>query len=123
MAGTMRMTVFERRREIGMLRASGWLPGEVGRLFLLEALAIGLVGSVLGCLAGGGIALALQVHPVSYEAALANFDIPAFSFTCDLRGGDLLLSFVAGLSTALLAAFAPARAAARMPLLSALSER
>ena len=48
MLNTMIMTVFERTREIGVLRALGWRRRRVLALILGEALALGLAGAVLG---------------------------------------------------------------------------
>lgn len=56
---TMFMNVAERVREIGTLRALGWSRGMVMASLLREGLALGLLGTVLGLLAGVGGALAL----------------------------------------------------------------
>ncbi len=55
MMNTMIMTVFERTREIGTLRALGWRRGQVLRMILGEALALSTVGAALGI--GMGIGL------------------------------------------------------------------
>ena len=123
LAGTMRVTVFERKREIGMLRASGWLRGEIGTLFLFEAMLLGIAGSLFGGLVGGAAALALHANPIGFGDSFASLDIPSFSLTCELSAPDLLWSLLAGFLTSLFAGILPARAAARMPILSALSER
>jgi len=123
MAGTMRVTVFERKREIGMLRASGWMRKEILRLFLLEALVIGIVGSVAGCLVGSVASLALAANPIEFGASMANLDIPSFALASDLQPSDVVWSLFAGLLTAILAGILPARNGARMPILSAMSER
>jgi putative ABC transport system permease protein len=47
-ANTMAMSVFERTREIGILRAIGWTSWRVLLLIQFEALILGLVGGVLG---------------------------------------------------------------------------
>ncbi len=49
---TMLMTVSERTREIGTLRAVGWSRGQVLRLILTEGVVISVVGGVLGLLMG-----------------------------------------------------------------------
>ena len=123
MAGTMRVTVWERKREIGMLRASGWFRNEITALFLLEALLIGVAGSALGCLLGGAAASLLESNPVHFAAGMADLDIPNFMLTADLEPADALISLAAGLLTALFAGIMPALSGARMPILAALSER
>lgn len=50
MLNTMLMSVLERTRELGILRAIGWTRGRVVRLILGESLVIGLAGSVVGAL-------------------------------------------------------------------------
>jgi putative ABC transport system permease protein len=52
---TMTMSVFERTREIGILRAVGWGPGRVVRLVLSEALLLSLAGAAIGV--AGAVAL------------------------------------------------------------------
>jgi putative ABC transport system permease protein len=56
---TLAMTVVERTREIGTLRALGTLPSQVIRNFLLEAAVIGVSGTVLGMLLAGSITVFL----------------------------------------------------------------
>jgi ABC-type antimicrobial peptide transport system permease subunit len=48
MMNTMLMTVLERTREIGVLRALGWRQGKILSLILKEALALGLLSAVVG---------------------------------------------------------------------------
>ena len=48
----MSMAVLERRREIGILRAIGARKRDISRLFLLEALSIGLIGGIVGIAVG-----------------------------------------------------------------------
>jgi putative ABC transport system permease protein len=51
-ANTMIMAVFERTREIGILKALGASSGDIRRLFMIEAGFIGLLGGVMGLLLG-----------------------------------------------------------------------
>jgi putative ABC transport system permease protein len=48
----MAMSVFERTREIGILRALGWRRSRIVRLILLEASILGLAGGLMGLAAG-----------------------------------------------------------------------
>ena len=52
-ANTMAMSVFERTREIGILRALGWKGRHVILLILTEAACAGLAGGLLGISRGG----------------------------------------------------------------------
>lgn len=63
MMNTMLMSVFERTREIGVLRALGWRRGRVMRMILGEALLICLVGGVVGAIIGAALVLALNQIP------------------------------------------------------------
>jgi putative ABC transport system permease protein len=64
-ANTMAMSVFERTREIGILRALGWKRLRVMKLILIEAAALGLAGGCLG-IVGGWLALrALAALPAT----------------------------------------------------------
>jgi len=51
-ANTMVMSVFERTREIGILRALGWRRGQILALIEFEAAALGLGGGVVGIVLG-----------------------------------------------------------------------
>ena len=51
----MSMAVLERRKEIGILRAIGARRRDISRLFLLEALSIGLIGGIVGIAIGSGV--------------------------------------------------------------------
>jgi putative ABC transport system permease protein len=56
---TLAMSVIERTREIGTLRAMGTTPREVMRLFTLEGLVLGSGGAIAGMLLAGAVAFAL----------------------------------------------------------------
>lgn len=51
-ANTMMMAIYERTREIGVLKALGASPGEIRRMFTAEAAMIGLIGGACGLLVG-----------------------------------------------------------------------
>jgi putative ABC transport system permease protein len=62
---TMLMSVFERTREFGVLRAIGWKPLQVLAMVLGESLILSLAGGVIGTLLGIGAVRALQNVPVA----------------------------------------------------------
>lgn len=111
---TALMSVFERTREIGTIRAIGTRRRRVVSLFLLEGLLLGLLGATFGALLGAGL--------ISW---FARHGIPAFSEAQRYSyGGDYLyptlywpdLVTVPGLMVVLsvLAALGPALMAARL---------
>jgi len=54
------MAVYERTREIGILKAMGASRTDIRRLFMIEAGFIGLAGGVIGLLLGWGLGLILN---------------------------------------------------------------
>lgn len=59
---TMLMSVSERVREFGILKAVGWTRRDVARLVVVEAMALGVVGGGVGC--GLGVAVATGLRGV-----------------------------------------------------------
>jgi ABC-type antimicrobial peptide transport system permease subunit len=64
-ANTMVMAIYERTREIGILKAMGASSGEIRQMFMFEAGFIGFIGGVLGLLLGWLVGLGLnQIVPI-----------------------------------------------------------
>jgi putative ABC transport system permease protein len=105
MANTMIMSVHERTREIGILRAVGWRRGRVVRLVLMESVAISLVGALIGGLGAGILVRVLTLVPT--VSGLISGRIPAVVF-----GYGLGIAIVVGLLGGLLPAY---RAATLLP--------
>jgi len=59
-ANTMIMSVYERTKEIGILKAVGASPGQIRALFVVEASLIGLLGGVVGTILGWLLGLGLN---------------------------------------------------------------
>lgn len=72
-ANTMAMSVFERTREIGILRALGWKRWQVLFLIQMEALVLGLGGGILGILVGWGALRVLAALPQTASIVSASF--------------------------------------------------
>lgn len=73
---TMIMSVSERTREIGVMKALGCYVGDVKALFLAEAAAIGLIGGVVGCL----VSMAASVGMNLFSRQSFTFDDVVWSF-------------------------------------------
>ncbi len=56
---TMFMTVMERTKEIGVLRALGFSQKDVAKIFLTESTLIGIIGGLLGVVLGSLLAMSL----------------------------------------------------------------
>jgi putative ABC transport system permease protein len=72
-ANTMAMSVFERTREIGILRALGWKRWRVLLLIQMEAAALGFAGGILGLALGWGALRALSTLPQTASIVSASF--------------------------------------------------
>ena len=57
---TLALSVLERTREIGLLRAIGLRRGQLGGMITIEAIATAVFGAVLGTMLGLGLGVALQ---------------------------------------------------------------
>ena len=118
-SNTMLMTIYERVRELGMMRALGMRDREVRRIFLLEAGGIGVIGSV------AGVALGCVVN-----AAMVRWGID-FSRLLDLKSLDIgyrissrmhsawnlpviIVALAAGILACVVVALVPVRRALRM---------
>lgn len=108
---TLTMSVVERTREIGMLRAMGMTRTQVVRMVLAEAGLMGLIGGILGL----GFGLLLTWILLAAMGAMSGY---ALDFVFPTRA--LWQSILVALVTAQLAGFLPARRAARTPMLSAI---
>ncbi len=104
------VNVAERRHEIGVLRSLGATRFQVARLFVGEALFLGLTGSLLGLPLGWGVAyLALG----TVQELLSDLFPLELRQVPTLAADTVLLALVCGTATALLAALVPALHAAR----------
>ncbi len=62
MTNTVMMSMFERTREIGTLRAIGWRRRRVMLMIFGESLLLGLIGGVIGCMLGAGMVALLGAN-------------------------------------------------------------
>ena len=69
---TMAMSVFERTKEIGILRALGWKSWNIMMLIQTEAAVLGLVGGLIGICVGLGALRMLSVMPQTASVVSAS---------------------------------------------------
>ncbi|MEY7978992.1 ABC transporter permease [Streptomyces pilosus] len=112
---TFSMLVAQRTREIGLMRAIGSSRKQVNRSVLIEALLLGVIGSVLGVGAGIGLAVGLMKLMGMIGMELSTDDLTV-AWTTPALG--LLL----GVVVTVLAAYLPARRAGKISPMAALRD-
>jgi putative ABC transport system permease protein len=107
---TMIMAIYERTREIGILKALGSSNGDILRMFMVEAGLIGLLGGIVGVLLGWGLGLILNEVIREYlRQEQVPITDPFFVVNWDLVAGSLLFSTLVGILAGLYPAFRAAR--------------
>ena len=109
-ANTMYMSIIERTREIGIMKAIGASNRNVLEIFLMEAALIGLFGGIIGCAVGVGFSEVLGL-------VLRNYGL---NFATKVTAELLVLGLSFSVTVAVLFGFLPARKAAKMNPIEAL---
>ena len=107
---TLALSVLERTRELGLLRAVGLLRTQVAQMVTVESVVISVFGAVLGLVVGSALGAAVV-------RALRDLGIPVVRFSWGTIGVCLALAVVVGL----VAAIVPAIRAARTDVLNAIA--
>jgi putative ABC transport system permease protein len=118
---TTMMVIFERLREIGTISALGMKPGEIVRLFFLEAFFISAIAAFAGVLLGTAITAALSRTGVDLSRAMqgVSFEVsPVIRPRLALR--STVFVFFYSVAVASLASFLPSRRAASIQPVEAL---
>lgn len=114
------IAVTQRRPEIGILRALGATRAQIRTLFLGESAVAGLIGSAAGVAIGLSVARALTIATGQTMEGMFGVSQNAREVQVDPR--FLLFALVLGIATSMLAAFIPARNAARVGPVQALQK-
>jgi putative ABC transport system permease protein len=112
---TFSILVAQRSKEMALFRALGASRRQVTRSVLFEATLIGLVGSTLGLLLGGGLAVGLK-------ALFATFGLDLTGAGLVFEPRTVVVSYAVGMLVTLFAAYLPARRASRIPPVAALRD-
>jgi putative ABC transport system permease protein len=112
---TLSMTVSERIREVGLLRAAGATRRQVAGIVLFQALVLGIVGSAIGIAIGIGLAWVM----VAYVRGIAAVPIDGLS----VPPFGILLAVALGVAVTIAAALEPAVRAGRVSPIEALRSR
>lgn len=116
-ANSMGMTVVERTREIGTLRAIGLKRSGVVRLFTTESMLLTLLGCLLGLLITLGARWGINAANISYVPPNSVSPVPLL---VDMDVTRIALTFMLMGVVGTLAAYMPARRAARKDIIDAL---
>ncbi len=100
---TMMMSVVERTREIGIMKAIGATRGQILATFLVESGIIGLVGGVIGLGAGYGISRLVSIAGDLYGVPLKT------AVTMEMAVGGLLFALIVGCLSGLYPAYRAAK--------------
>ncbi len=110
---TFSITVAQRVREFGMLRTLGASRNQILRSVVVEALAIGVLGALLGLAGGYLIAVALNALFVAI-----GIDLPTTALVTKTR--TIVASLAIGIGVTLVSSFIPALRSTRVPPIAAL---
>ena len=113
---TMVMSILERTREIGIMKAIGGSDSDVRRIFLVEASAIGFLGGITGILLGWLVGRIINFGANYYIVQQGGTAGNLFSLPIWLIAGALGFSLVVSLAAGVF----PARRAARLDPINAL---
>lgn len=108
---TMFMSVSSRTKEIGILRALGESKSDIRRLFISESLIIGVVSATLATALAFGLGVGINFM----LSSIADYSFVQISF------GNVVTTFISALAISLIAAYLPARRAASLNPIDALS--
>jgi len=107
---TLALSVIERTREVGLLRAVGLSRRQLKRMVRLESVVIALLGTVLGLVLGIAFGIAIQ-------QALKNDGIEVLS----IPYGQMVIFVILAILFGIVAAAFPARRASKLNVLSAIT--
>jgi ABC-type lipoprotein release transport system permease subunit len=122
-SNTMLMAIFERIKELGMMRSLGMSDGKIRMAFMIEAAGIGLIGSIIGIILGIMVNIFLVNYGIDYGDMYRDQDI-GYRVQAIIRGAwnfkTMGIAFFAGIFISTLVAYFPTKRALKMDIPSCL---
>lgn len=113
---TMLMTINERQRELGMMRAIGMKNSEIRSAFVLEAAGIGLLGGIIGVLFGILLNIPLVNEGIDMSVYIRDMDI-GYRLNSVMKGqwdvDTIFVSLISSILLTVIVAVAPTGRAIR----------
>jgi putative ABC transport system permease protein len=106
---TMVMSILERKKEIGIMKAIGGGESEIRKIFFVEASIIGLLGGIMGLILGWSVTkiATFIINNYALPAGVPKFDF--FSFPLWLIGGAIIFSLIISLIAGMYPAYRAAK--------------
>jgi len=109
--GSLTMTVIEKKRDIGVMISFGFTKKKIARIFMLQGLLVGVIGTVLGCLLG----LILCILQIKFGLFPLDPNIYIISaLPVELRWTDFIYVSFASILICFLATIYPSKRAANL---------
>ncbi len=119
-ANTMVMSIYERTKEIGVMKVIGALLSDIGRLFLLEASIIGFMGGVLGILLSLFVSYLLNSSGVSFMGTINQYLAQSQSTVSLITPWLCGLAMIFATLVGLISGYFPARRAMKINAITAI---
>ncbi|MGL1892843.1 MAG: FtsX-like permease family protein [Spirochaetaceae bacterium] len=123
---TMLMTINERQRELGMMRALGMSGKDIRLAFLYEAAGIGIIGSVIGVLLGVLLNIPMVEYGIDYSSYMRNTDM-GYKISAIMRGSwnipSFFIAFFSGIIIPVLVGIIPTKKAILKSIPDCISSR
>jgi putative ABC transport system permease protein len=121
---TVFMSVYERIREIGVLRAHGMKPRDISSMFVLEGVITGTLGSALGIFVGSLLNFLLVTRGIPLEKLGGSVATASYGIAGTVHGqwnvSGMVVVFILGVAVATLAGIIPAHRASKIQVTDAL---
>ena len=122
-SNTMLMAMYERTRELGMMRALGMKDNDIRLSFIIEAGGIGLVGTLVGIALGACINIFIANVGIDIGFMLRDMDM-GYRIQSIMRGTwsfkSFVMTFVSGITLSMIVSIIPIRRALKMDIPSCL---